>query len=80
MPYFLMKDSADRTGTVTAIDRAAAKQIAVEQGMVMPEVLGTLPYPAAPKLNYGDGCPPFCRGRSECLNRSSCPRNYACSE
>lgn len=47
------------------------------------EVLSTrsLPYPADPRLRTGeDKCPSFCFAPQTCQGRTSCPRNYACSE
>lgn len=39
-----------------------------------------LPYPAYPRLNRVGSTPTFCLHGAKCAGRSSCPRNYACSE
>lgn len=40
-----------------------------------------LPYPATPLLGPRlTDCPPFCYSPTECAGRTSCPKNYACSE
>ncbi len=41
--------------------------------------IDSLPYPASPQLTKGS-CPPFCFQPQRCKGRSSCPRDYACSE
>ena len=40
----------------------------------------SLPYPAFPPLNDMQGHPDFCINGNECKGKTSCPRDYACSE
>jgi hypothetical protein len=54
------------------------------------KTIRSLPYPAEPRekpyhtRDYGDGkqtaCPSFCYTPSACQGRTSCTKNYACSE
>lgn len=39
-----------------------------------------LPYPADPRVGPQSDCPSFCWQPNACAGRSSCPRQYACSE
>lgn len=51
-----------------------------------PKGVKPLPYPANPIIWQflhpidGRACPPFCHDPKNCAGRSSCPKNYACSE
>lgn len=77
--YYWVKPDVGKEGCVVG-----KKQDAENFGTI----LGTLPYPAHPVLGRFpnedgvlDRCPDFCfNKKGECLNRSSCPRNYACTE
>jgi hypothetical protein len=40
----------------------------------------SLPYPAEPRDQPNGPCPSFCYTPSSCQGRTSCPKNYACSE
>lgn len=45
----------------------------------------TLPYPATPIIWQFDHpvhgkCPAFCHDPKKCCGKTSCPKNYACSE
>lgn len=39
-----------------------------------------LPYPAEPRTDPKGDCPSFCYTPERCKGRTSCPKNYACSE
>jgi len=67
----------------------AVRGVCVEgpKGLEIAEAIGgvlavdSLPYPADPRIKTGeDSCPSFCMQPQQCKGRTSCPRNYACSE
>jgi hypothetical protein len=62
---------------VDADTKDAAIVIAAEHGAVTGVVV--LPYPAEPRLTTGP-CPPFCYSPAVCAGRTSCPKDYVCSE
>jgi hypothetical protein len=60
--------------------------VAVAKTLGAPTHIDSLPYPAQPILRqrpnpgkYGH-CPDFCYSPEQCKGRTSCPKNYACSE
>jgi hypothetical protein len=63
--------------TVNAPTKDEAKTIATAEGEVLE--VHQLPYPRHPQVNP-DGCPSFCFGGKECLDRTSCPRARACDD
>lgn len=80
MPYYWVKHR-NGAGTIEAGDRAAAAEWAASYGLSEIVIEGTLPYPVSPVIHNPSGCPPFCFNRNnQCLNKGSCPRDYACSE
>lgn len=40
----------------------------------------SLPYPAYPVIWQESTCPAFCHDPDKCQGKSSCPKDYACSE
>ena len=84
-PYWMT--FADRTGACAEAESdVAAKAIAKERLGKDAVTCAQIPYPAMPRLTehvYVEGygpCPPFCYSPGQCSGRSSCPKNYACSE
>jgi len=65
-------------GCVDAMSLDEAREAAAEFGVV--KDVAILPYPAIPRLRVQSACPPFCYTPTECVGKTSCPKNYACSE
>jgi hypothetical protein len=59
--------------------RAVLNDLAVSLVMAEPIEIHHIPYPAHPQLN-DIGWPSFCHGKEQCWGRSSCPREYSCTE
>jgi len=57
-----------------------ARKLAEEHSGAPVEKVWMLPYPASPCIVNQTGCPTFCLDGDQCKGRSSCPRDYACSE
>lgn len=57
-----------------------ARHVVQEQTGKIVDKVYSLPYPASPCILNETGCPTFCMHGDICKGRSSCPRNYACSE
>jgi hypothetical protein len=78
---FWVRFHTGNSGTVHATSQAEALKLAKEITGRDPTRADMLPYPAEPQLNKSShGCPPFCYKPIECIGRSCCPQNYACSE
>jgi hypothetical protein len=79
MGYYWVTWRGRAAATVLANTADAAKEIAKAEGEVLDA--RQLPYPRHPQLNPEEnGCPAFCYGRSECLDKTACPQRSACSE
>ena len=74
---------------VDAQKRETAERIAEAMGPT--KYIDVLPYPANPRVNGPNEeaptwkgeisrCPSFCYTPKQCKGRSSCPKDYACSE
>lgn len=87
MGYYWIRMGNGKAGTVEADGEAAAmaKAALLNDGI---EIKGaqSLPYPASPVIFQEPGtpdrpqCPLFCYSPNVCAGRTSCPKNYACSE
>lgn len=73
-------------GYVEAASAEEAMKIAKEKTGREPVSAKPIPYPARPIIFQGPGhpkygpCPPFCFTPEQCKGKTSCPKNYACSE
>lgn len=65
---------------IEAEDEAAATTVAENSQFTVVKVLGTLPYPAYPRVGPKSDCPTFCSHPNECVGYSSCPRDLACND
>lgn len=80
-PYWATFGGKHRDGCIEAESSEAASVQAETLLGVKPEQCRLLPYPANPRISLEQsGCPSFCLTPSVCAGRSSCPRDYACSE
>jgi hypothetical protein len=74
----------DAYDAVQIAEKLTGKTVVVGANKWKPE-LKSLPYPGNPIIWQFDHpvsgkCPPFCFSPKECAGRTSCPKNYACSE
>lgn len=79
MSFFWLSFPNDHHASIEAKDALAAKTVAEHITGDPCAVLGTLPYPAGIQIQPS-ACPSFCHSPSDCLGKSSCPKNPACSE
>ena len=82
--YWVTFDGA-KSGCITCAADEDPLAVAGEFGTI--RTIDSLPYPANPVLrrralrNEKDvHCPEFCYSPAQCKGRTSCPKNYACSE
>lgn len=87
MRYFWIRTESGKAMCVDAESEEAMRARAAEAGLGTVSVLGTLPYPAEPRLALGtpgwgrdDACPSFCYAPNQCRGRTCCPQNYSCTE
>lgn len=80
--YFKVTTEQYPKATIFAKDTDEVRQIAEAKGHKLVTIHGYIPYPTMPYLNRpeDDKCPSFCFGGSECVNRSACPRDWACND
>lgn len=80
MAHYWVTWSGRAAATVNAKTRDEARTIAEAAAPGVSDVR-QLPYPRSPQLNQPpNGCPSFCFGRNECLDKTACPQRRACSE
>lgn len=77
MAHFWVTFRGRGPATVNAKTKDEARTIAEGHGEVTD--VRELPYPRGPQLNPG-GCPSFCHGGSECLDRTACPQRHSCCD
>lgn len=72
------------SGCVEALNEVEARQIGAEKLGGEVTECDQLPYPASPRLNAYEHAlgviPSFCFDPHGCKGRSSCPKNYCCTE
>lgn len=66
-----------KAATVNAQTKDDARTLAAEHGEVTD--VRELPYPRGEQINPS-GCPSFCFGGSECLDKTACPRMRSCCD
>lgn len=78
MAHFWVTWHGRNGATVNAKTKDDARSLAKPHGGEVIDVR-ELPYPRGEQINPG-GCPSFCFGGMECLDKTACPRRRSCCE
>jgi hypothetical protein len=79
MEYYWIEFSDRGRGCIDAKSKEEALELAAKHGSDA-KIMGTLPYPASPRLEQQNACPNFCYTPNECVGRKCCPKQHrSCS-
>jgi len=78
MDHYWVKFSDRPNSCIDAENETEALELAAKHGSGA-EIVGTLPYPAPPRLEKHTRCPDFCYSPNDCVGHGSCPKRRSCS-